>query len=104
MRSAHWAVDRILATAVAALPVAEVAHAGGFAIVEQSASAADAGIGAVAGLPDASTVFYNAATISRLGNSELQLGLGVAYPRYDYTDGGVPIRAAAQCVVCQTPT
>lgn len=64
-------------------------HAGGFAIADQSASAAaHATIGTAAGLADASTAFYNPASITLLERREFQLGLGSGFPRYRYSDSG----------------
>jgi long-chain fatty acid transport protein len=64
-------------------------HAGGFAIADQSASSAGhAAAGTAAGLTDASTAFYNPATITLLKRGEIQIGLGVGFPRYNYSDSG----------------
>lgn len=76
-----------LASIVFSLPTA--GRAGGFAIADQSASAAaHAAVGTAAGLTDASTAFYNPATLTLLERAEIQIGLGVAFPRYNYSDSG----------------
>jgi long-chain fatty acid transport protein len=79
----------LLAAVLVPCCLTTMAHAGGFAIPDQSASAAArATVGLAAGLMDASTTFYNPATLTLLGRQEIQIGLGAGFPRYSYADSG----------------
>ncbi len=85
-----------------ALSVAPInALAAGLAVDYQSPSSAARGaVGAAAGLQDASTIFYNPATMTLLERTEGLISFGVVYPRFRYTDKGsvdatgAPMRAS----------
>lgn len=80
-----WAPPAFVALSVAPIN----ALAAGLAVDYQSpSSAARSAVGAAAGLQDASTVFYNPATMTLLERPEGLISVGVVYPRFRYTDAG----------------
>lgn len=72
-----------------ALLAAASAHGAGFALIEQSVSGLGNGFaGGAAIAEDASTIFFNPAGMTRLGDTEYLIGMHVVYPTTEYKSSG----------------
>ena len=85
-----------------ALAVTTSVHGAGFALIEQSVTGlGNAFAGGAAVAEDASTIYFNPAGMSRLGESEYQLGLHIVSPTTEFRSSGrsnvagaVPLRGS----------
>ena len=72
-----------------ALAVSTSVHGAGFALIEQSVTGlGNAFAGGAAVAEDASTVYFNPAGMSRLGESEYQFGLHIVSPTTEFRSSG----------------
>lgn len=72
------------------------AHAGGFALEEQSIMAQGSALsGAATDITDSSTIFYNPAGLVKLNKAQAQVGQTTLYLKADYTDRGSTVTTPA---------